>query len=236
MREGIPELTNEWISVDFFGVPYVAKGMIGRGERWDNSLAKAVMLLHDGLQRTDEEGEPIPDMGKPPKVLFITATSAIPYAIAMKEAWKTAYPNEKFPKSFFIDVSKRREWRLKEGNILNKEEIEQINLQQIEKLRQIGNKYVAFNNAAVFDEFVNFGTTLREVRKQLQEAGFNNVNFMYGWWGHVRSEEGIIEKFRPVIRKEKRLSFNISAESQSLVRDMGTIGKEMGKQILGHMK
>lgn len=45
-----------------------------------------------------------------PKVVFLTQTSSIPYGIAFKEAWKTAYPNDSLPKFLTIDVKATRGW------------------------------------------------------------------------------------------------------------------------------
>lgn len=249
MSENIPEFqykyfkTNPW-EMDMCSV---IEGMIGKEDKWDNSLAKAVMHLHDGVQRKNERGEPIPDTKKLPKILFVTATAAIPYAIAIKECWQTAYSRKSSPKFFPIDVSRKRSGLQGNKRILDDQGLMQIDLAQIEKLKQIGEKHGAFNDTAVFDEYVSTGDTLKKVQKQLLEAGFNNVNFMYGNWGHKFSAVPIIEEARPIARKGSNLplseretipyrplAIQINKDSKDLINDMKAIGKEMGKQILKH--
>lgn len=226
----------------FSDTPRVIEGMIGKGEKWNKSLAQAVMNLHDGIHRRDESKEPMPDTKKPPKVILVTATSAIPYAIAIKECLRTAYPSEKPPKFFFVDVSKNRFGIDSENQrILRDEEIEQIDLLQIEKLKMVGEKYDAFGNTAVFDEYKYLGRTLKEVQKQLQKAGFANTNFMHGNWGYQHPEEVITQEIRPVIRKGeenapyKPLALQVNAGSKSLAKDMKMIGRKMGDEILQHV-
>lgn len=239
-------LQNETLKKDlkahFSDTPRVIEGMIGKGEKWDRSLAQTVMSLHDGVQRRNENKEPIPDTKEPSKIILVTATSAIPYAIAIKESWRTAYPNEQLPKFFFVDVSKNR-FGLNDQSqpVLGSEEIEEIDLAQRGKLQEIAQKYDAFNNTAVFDEYKYQGKTLREVQRQLQLAGFDNVNYMHGNWGYQHPDEVITPQIRPVIRKGEKdspykpLAININEGSKNLVKDMRTIGREMGNTILKHV-
>jgi hypothetical protein len=183
---------------------------------------------------------PIP----PPSVLFVTATTAIPYASAIRECWRIAYPDEKPPKVFFIDVSEQRfgidenyEW------ILTEEEIEQIDKDNTDRLREIGARFNAFENTAVFDEYKNSGNTILNAQNLLENAGYSDTNYMHGRWGHVNTwsmEDGT----KPVIRSGeqgpfgktvtpyRRLNLNITDESKKLVRDMRKIGRKMGEEIL----
>lgn len=251
MSESIPELRYKYFKSNPWGMEInsVIEQMIGKEGKWDNSLAKAVMHLHNGVQRKNEQGKPIPDTKKPPKILFVTATAAIPYAIAIKECWQTAYSRESSPKFFIIDVSRKRSGLQGSKRILDDQGLRQIDLAQIGKLKQIGEKHGAFSDTAVFDEYVSTGDTLKKVQKQLLEAGFNNVNFMYGNWGHKFSAVPIIEEARPIARKGSNLplseretilyrplTIQINKDSKDLTNDMKTIGKEMGKQILEHTR
>lgn len=246
MSEGLIELELKYLK-EAPGVQDIIANMVGEGEYWDESLAQAVIYLHDGTHRQTinlnrsirDQEEPLADIGMPLKVLFVTVTSAIPYAVAIRECWKVAYPEEKPPKFFFIDVGHER---FGIDGTPPEELVRAIDIRQIEKLRQIGQKYNVFDNTAVFDEFRNFGRTIREIQSQLQEAGFTNVNFMIGAWGHPLKDVFIPEEDRPLGRKGllfegtsyRPTVFQITKNSINLFKDMKTIGQQMGQQILKH--
>lgn len=224
----------------FVGMDRIIKGLIGK-EEWDDSLAKAVKDLHDGVNRQNSVGEPIPNTGLPPKIILVTATSAVPYAFAIKESLRTAYPKEELPKFFLIDVSKQRFGDNKRyQRILTDEEIEEIKFEEAVNVRHVGEKYNALENVAVFDEFQNSGATMRKAGVLLDEAGFQNINFMIGHWGQIKTDWGHPVEDRPIRRKGgentpyQPLGFNINTASKKIVEDMKTIGKLMGQEILRH--
>lgn len=233
-----------------FAMDQIVKGLIGEGELWEDSLAKAVSDLHDGKNRQNFEGSPIDSIGTAPKVIFITATSAVPYAISMKEAWIRAYPDEETPKFFLIDVSSQRFGKDAGFKvILTDDDIEEVEAKEALSVRHIGERFHAFENAAVFDEFFNSGTTIKNAAKLLVAAGFTNVNFLVGNWGHFKTDWGIPVRDRPIVRKGgafldnwpdrddppyKKLILNINASSKQIVRDMKIIGGHMATQILAH--
>jgi hypothetical protein len=222
--------------------------LIGRDndENWERSLAHAVMNLHDGVGRTDAKGKPLPDTGIPPKILFVTATSAIPYASAIRECWRTAYPDEKSPKVFFVDVNSQRFGPDENSRrFLSDAEVEEINI--TDRLSDLGKRYDAFDNVAVFDEFENLGYTLSNVQKTLEHAGFSNINSMHGRWVHI-STWPMSDETKPVIREGeqkawgkpgtpyRRLKLQVTDESKKLTSDMRKIGRKMGEEIKKHLQ
>lgn len=229
--------------------------LIGKGELWEGSLSQAVMDVHDGTNRRNLNGEVILGTGSPPKIIFFTATAGSTYAIAIKECWRTAYPNEVAPKFFLIDASKKRLVLDINPQELIEEEIEQVKAAEIERLKSIGEKYKALKNTAVLDEIRNSGSTLGEVDRQLAAAGFDNVNFILGHWGKTRTYLGVPPEARSFARKKISYSqfypqffpdeektgrhvavgFQTNQESREVVADMKIIGRLMGQEILRHL-
>ncbi|MDO8452478.1 MAG: hypothetical protein Q7S79_01875 [bacterium] len=242
--EDYPPLKSRYLQKDFLpGTDTIVEGLIGKKE-WKYSLAKAVMELHDGTQRKGPHAEDLPDTGKPPKIIFVTATSAVPYAIAMKECWIATYPTEQPPKFFLIDVSGLR-FGINDHSkqILSNEEKQPIIANEIGRLKEIGEKHEAQSNTAVFDETVISGSTIQRASKQLERAGFRDVNFLHGMWGPIRTDWGINSNARAFARKDRSwigripynpLVFNINPESREVISDMKIIGQLMAKQILQH--
>ena len=63
----------------------IETNIIGKEGCWNDSLSQAVMSLHDGTNRRDEWSRPIADSHIPPKLIFATATSSVPYAAVFDE-------------------------------------------------------------------------------------------------------------------------------------------------------
>ncbi|KKQ29829.1 MAG: hypothetical protein A3H17_03410 [Candidatus Levybacteria bacterium RIFCSPLOWO2_12_FULL_37_14] len=224
----------------------IETNIIGKEGCWNDSLSQAVMSLHDGTNRRDEWSRPIADSHIPPKLIFATATSSVPYAFAIKECWSQAYPNEAPPNFFIIDVSNRRFGGDNDPALkLSALEARQIEREEINRLKSIGKKYNALDNTAVFDEYTASGQTLRRVNESLELAGFQDINFLHGHWHNSGEDLGptFPEEIKPIIRKKGKmwkelpfmsLNLQINEGSKKLVEDMKTIGKRMATEILAH--
>lgn len=243
MAESSGEYQSEFVA-KIYTPTYVDEKLIGKeDEKWEDSLAHAVKKLHDGVGRTDPEFNALQDTGKPPKIIFVTATTAIPYSIAVKEAWRTAYPEEKPPKFYFVDISPEKSGYKKED--LYRIYGPDITSLEIDRLREIGERNDALENVAVFDEFYNSGETIEKTGELLTQAGYLDVNFLIGRWGH-----GLVwsmsDETKPVVRNPKlfgkkgttyrRLQLQVTDESKRLTGDMREIGRRMGGQIRKHLQ
>ncbi|OGK18921.1 hypothetical protein A3B50_04595 [Candidatus Roizmanbacteria bacterium RIFCSPLOWO2_01_FULL_40_42] len=209
--------------------------LIGEGEHWKGSLARVVMNLHDGVGRRTLHRFPRRNSEVPPRVVFVTARSAIPYAYLFKECWRTAYPDERPPKFYSIDVS----WKRFSSLITPSDPpAKVVNKELVERLRALGQDYNAFENVAVFDEYSRGHATIPATRKALRSAGFSRINFFHGLWS-----DRMIQDFQlPAIRIERpgdtgywRTVKNPDARAARIaIKDMRTIGRLMGEQIIAH--
>lgn len=247
MNEVLPPLTNAWLDSDWSGMKSVVRQMIGTDEDWtsplakDSCLAKGVLDLHDGVNRRGPDNNLLPDTNKPPSIVFVTATTAIPYAFAIKECWRTAFVGENPPRFFILDVSSRRfgsrfyKFELDaEAAVIQANEDEQVR-----RLQRYGELYKALDNVALFDEFVFSGSSLKRADTILNQAGFRNINFLYGYWGHGRPDASIVDEIKPVIRTRgltengyRKLILQVNDESKEVVADMKSVGKAMGEEII----
>lgn len=222
----------------------LVKDLVGAGEEkesWECSLTRAIIQLHNGVNRHDEEENFLPDTGKPPEIIYVTATTGIIYGISVKTCWKLAWSTERQPSFYVIDVSDRR-FGLDHDNfkrILTDEEVQKLEAQEIEKIKILGEKHKAFNNSVVFDEFPNSGTTLKRTAVLLKQAGYSNINFCAGRWGMPYSWIPNDDE-RPVIRHPndelayRPIVMNITPVSGQLTKDYFTIGRLMANQIKDH--
>lgn len=232
--------------------PDIAEDLIGEGEHWHNSLAEAVLHLHDGIHRLNEHGEPIPDNHQPPKLILITLTSAIPYAFSLKECWKNAFPDEKLPFFRVVDVSTARFGHKFEGGTYNKiiledrvlseEQMEVFNIQETDKFKSEGERLAAFTDTAVFDEGVRpNSSTYRKIARILQNAGYTNINYLWGWWGPaypwiLPTEEKPVIRDPDEYKPYRPTEINNNPQSRSLVADMKKVGRCMAEQIKSKMQ
>jgi hypothetical protein len=209
--------------------------------KYDNdSLRQRIQDLHSDDERFYPWKKRHLSGGEPPRIIFITATSAVAYAFAIKEAWKVAF-TDPVPKFFTIDVSRKRFSPDFEDGLRpdqTGENLARVEEEDIERLKKLGKKYDAFDNAALFDEFNRTGTTLTRAETLLEKAGFDNLKVMAGQWGHVVLEEGIPIKIRPMIRSTYKeglvriLMPHITPESRDVIYDMKAVGRVMGNEII----
>lgn len=232
------KIETEFKTSHFTVYPYFLEHIIGIGEKWENSPAQTVAQLHAGINRHDEKGRSIPDTGIPPKIIFATATSAIPYAFVIKECWINAYPEEKPPAFLIIDVSKKRfgSQDVDQPPILSKKQQQIYDKKEVQKLRRHGKKLKAFVNTTVLDEFSSSGVTLRKAAELLKQAGFYNVNFIAAYWDQfgfpesekpIRRHPDISLPFRPLLIQN-------TLWSKNLIQDLKQIGRLMAKEIITH--
>ncbi len=229
MSETLPPLTSEWLKNPDSGMPNIFQSMIHMGKRDQYSLRKAVENLHEGNPNTD----------KPPKVIFITATSSVPYVFAMRTAWCMAF-DEPPPKFFTIDVSRRRFGRNHNSRPRQSRlELTLIEQKDIARLQRLGKLYDAFDESALFDEYNKSGATLSHAQELLENAGYRNLIVMAGIWGSTAPQTAIPESLRPIIRTQipktgpidRKLVIHVTDQSRAVVADMKAIGIEMGLEI-----
>lgn len=220
--------------------PDLIEGLIGRGEGWRYSLSRTIVHLHDGTSRHDEAGNPLPDSNQPPKIIFITATSAIPHGFAIKECWRWAYPLEKPPAFIIIDVSTQRfGYTGYYQRILTEEDIELYNAQEVKKLRSHGERLNAFTDSVVFDESTTTRVTLRRAAMLLKQAGFRDISFCAGHWD-IYYDPDLFRQEKPVIRYRdtsfpfRSLVIQNSAAARRFVKDMKKVGRLMAEEIKLH--
>jgi hypothetical protein len=214
------------------GVPIEEPQLIGEGEAWEGSLAQAVKNLHDGTARRDKEGNPILATDRPPKVIFLAATSAIPLGFTLKECFRHAYPAEPLPKFFTIDVSRKRLWVDDAYSETRSEEVLDLD---IPRLRALGEKYNAFEgDAVVFDHFRNMGDTFNRTERLLTTAGYSDINYVFGW----NTNNRFPEHTKPIVRKmlppPARLAINITPQSKYRIDWMKEVGRRMAASIQTH--
>lgn len=192
-------------------------------DSWPSSLTKAAIDLHDGLNRMNYDGEPLPDTGQPPTIIFVAATRAVPAAFALKEFWRTAYPKETTPPFAIFDVSSKRGRGAPMGEKL---------AWVIQRLKKTANRFGVIENAAVFDEYMHSGRTLMRAGEHLQAAGFRGVNFMRGRWirDSVKLSEAPLTRevyLNGVSPDGLCLMVNGNDATKRLVNDMKTVGRLM---------
>jgi hypothetical protein len=121
----------------------------GNCQNWDaeelrKSFGKTISEWHDKIK---------------PKYIFLTETSATPLRYLIKEAWRTAYPNEVLPKFYRIDP----------------ESINTYDIKGISEMQDYISKRATDKNAnvIVFDEagFSGTGKSVRRVRDNLSGTG-----------------------------------------------------------------
>lgn len=196
---------------------------------WQNSLTKTLIDLHDGVNRRDASGQNLPDTGQPPKVLFVTATSGIPFGFALKEFWKKMYQDYEPLKFMVINPP---------GRLTDTAKAKAKHIaKEAERLSIVGKKTDSLGNAAVFDEFKHTGATFLSAQLILMTAGYDNrgVNYLHGEWSSTQAAK--IE--RPIIRHAEdyfSLVINSTVDSRRLIRDMKKVGLMMADQALGKMK
>ncbi len=235
MSEILPQLRSGWLNNPESGMKMYLENMIKRDHFDDISLRQSVENLHDGFNIWDREGRYDKKVG-PPKIVFVTATSAIPYAFSIKEAWKTAYQCP-VPKFFTIDVSDKR---LDISLVDNMDDLEVLEVSDAARLKKQGNRYGAFGEAALFDEYNLTGATLSRAQDLLEKSGFYDLRVLAGQWGSLNPYTGITRNMRPVVRADsvtagsihKKLLLNINPESTELVHDMKVVGRAMGEEII----
>jgi len=209
--------------------------LIGEQEKWPESLANAVKNLHDGVGRQNAELHPLPNNNIPPILIFITATSAVPYGQAIKECWNVAWPHEKQPIFDLIDVSFKRFGDVQHSKLSDTQR-QDLDKKEIEKLRQEGQRYGAFTKAAVFDEYSNSNNTLKRADELLRRAGFKDVTYCAGQWGLLSP----YDRERAIVRNEnqalpfRNLVIQKGQGPQELLMDMKKIGRLMAQEILKH--
>jgi hypothetical protein len=213
-------------------VPIDEPFLIGEGEAWEGSLAQAVKNLHDGTARRDKEGNPILDTGRPPKVIFLAATSAIPLGFTLKECFRQAYSSEPLPKFYTVDVSRKRLWVDDAFVERGSEEILDLD---IPHLQTLGEKYNAFEgDAVVFDHFRNKGETFDRTERLLTAAGYSDINYVFGW----NTNNRFPEHTKPIVRKmlppPARLAINITPQSKYRIDWMKEVGRRMAASIQQH--
>lgn len=216
--------------IEFFKrYEWIEDEIVGRGKNWEKSLSRYVLQLHNGKNRHDENGTALPDTNEPPKLMFVPATSAVPYAMAVKECWTEAFPGEKPSPIFLLDVSDKK-YQLAQ---LPAEAMEVIEAKQVDRLRQKGEALDAFSNSAVFDEWTRAGRTALRVADALRAAGFKDINFSVGGWG-LHYPFG--ENQKPVVRgfdkqTQPKLVVQSTRETRQLVQDFKTLGRKMAQEI-----
>ncbi len=196
---------------------------------WENSLTEAALHLHDGVMRANAQREDLEDINQPPKVIFITATRAVPYAFAIKQFWREAYPDEPAPAFKVIDSSDRRF-----GPSASDEIRHSADEKEVSKLQEVGSKY-GFDNVAVFDEFANSGHTLKTTEALLKRAGFKDVNCIWGRFGDPYAWL-LPDDELPIIRENsvqsdykelREVVWNAGQASRALIKDMKMVGHYM---------
>lgn len=235
MSEILPPLESDWLKNPESGMKMYLENMIRR-DRFDHySLRQSVENLHDGFNIWDQQGRYVKKVG-PPKIVFVTATSAIPYAFSIKEAWKTAYECP-LPKFFTVDVSDKR---VDISQLLDRKGLEVVEALDTARLRRLGNLYDSFDKAALFDEYNLTGGTLSRAQDLLEKSGFYDLRVLVGQWGSLNPYTGIKQNMRPVVRADspaegslhKNLLLNINPESVELVHDMKAVGRAMGEEVI----
>ena len=235
MSETLPILKSDWLNNPESSMKMYLENMIKREQLDDYSLRQSVETLHDGFNIWNREGRYVKKAG-PPRIVFVTATSAIPYAFSIKEAWKTAYECP-LPKFFTIDVSDKR---IDLSQVVSMDELEVVEATDMARLRKLGDLYDAFDKAALFDEYNLTGATLSRAQNLLEKAGFFDLRVLAGQWGSLNPYTGIKQNMRPIVRADspvngsiqKNLLLNINPESVELVHDMKAVGRAMGIEII----
>jgi len=204
---------------------------------WPNSLARQGVVLHDGIERHGPKEEELPDTGQPPRVIFMTATRAIPFGIAIKAFWKERYPNEKPPAFKVVDSSSQRFTR-----ITSEETRARVEEAEVKRLREAGEQF-GYENIAILDEFANSGSTLRDAGRLLETAGFKDVNYIHGKFGDPYASM-LPDAELPLVREEgshfdggteyRRLLWNGGVKSRALAKDMKMVGHLMVEQARQH--
>jgi len=142
----------------------------GSGKNTFDELKSQVKFFHDVWR---------------PEYVFLNETSAIPNGFVLKEAWKTAYPNEK-PPIFYRIVPKATAIGTSLPDTITKEFFE----------KRIKDKKAKI---FVYDEWCDSGSQVVSVGNSLLKAGYENVLFGYSDYVESLTDETLEDLHQKVL-------------------------------------